>query len=202
MEATPMERKRMKMVAGNLALAVAAGWCVLSGSAAKACEVAHRSSYGSVMNSTLAAAMSQQATQPATAGQVAPMRGGDPSAQDLVGLWQIVYTSGGQVTDQAFEVWHSDGTEEILDITPPAEENACFGVWVETSHDTVKVKHPSWTFDANGNLTGTAILRETITLERGENKFTGTYVLDFYDTSGNQTMHFTGEVQGTRITVE
>jgi hypothetical protein len=199
-----MQRKRM-MIAGNLVLGALAAWSTGSGTAAKACEVSQRSSYGSLMNSVVAAAMAQQATEPPATitGQAGSLQAGDDnSAQNLVGLWQVVYTSGGQVVDQAFEVWHSDGTEEILDITPPAEENACFGVWVQTNRNTVRLKHPTWTFDPNGNLTGTAILRETVTLERGENKFTGRYTLDYYDIMGNSTGHFTGDLQGTRITVD
>lgn len=197
-----MKRKRM-MIMGNVALAALVAWCAGSGFTASACDAAHRSSYGSVMNSILAAPMAQLTTPSATDGQVSTEHAAaGPSAQELVGLWHVVASSGGQIVDQEFEVWHSDGTEEILDITPPAEENACFGIWVQTSRDTVKLKHPAWTFDANGNLTGTAILRETVTIERGENKFTGTYTLDYYDTSGKSTGHFTGEVQGTRITVD
>lgn len=197
-----MERKRI-MIMGNLAFTALVAWSAGSGSAASACEVSHRSSYASLMNSAMAGSMAQQPIQPATAGQAAsPNAAGDASAQNLVGLWHVLFTSGGQVVDQAFEVWHSDGTEEILDVTPPAEENACFGVWVQTSRDTVKLKHPAWTFDANGNLTGTAVFRETVMIERGENKFTGTYTLDFYDTSGKPTGRFTGQVQGTRITAD
>jgi hypothetical protein len=196
-----MQTKQM-MMAGNLALAALVAWSAGSGSAAKACELSQRAGYGSAMNTILAAAMAQQATQPATSGQAVDPAPGDAAAQHLVGLWQVVFTSGGQVVDQAFELWHSDGTEEILDITPPAQENACFGVWVQTSRDTVKLKHPSWTFDANGNLTGTVILRETVQLDHGENKFTGTYTIDVYDTSGNHIFHSSGQAQGTRITVD
>ncbi len=32
-----------------------------------------------------------------------------------------------------------------------------------------KLKHPGWNFDANGNLLGTFILRESITLDNGGN---------------------------------
>jgi len=74
----------------------------------------------------------------------------------IVGLWQVTYSSGGTVTDMAFEVFHSDGTEMLNDITPPAEGNVCLGVWTQTGSTTFKLTHPSWTFDANGNLTATA----------------------------------------------
>lgn len=189
-----MELKRITIFC-NLALAAAVVWSAGS-NPAKACDASHRSSYGSLMNQALAASMAQQSAQPDNQNA-----GGAPSAQALVGLWQETVTSGGQVIDQAFEVFHSDGTEAILDITPPAEENACFGVWVQSGPHTAKLKHPSWTFDANGNLTGTAVIRATITLVN-ENKFTGTYTINFYDTSGNPTGQSSGGLQGTRITVD
>lgn len=189
-----MTRQRI-MISTKLALALAACYAA-SGPVAKACVISHASTYRSAMNESLAGSISPQAMGQAEAASA----GGDASAQHLVGMWQGTATSGGQVVDQFFELFHSDGTEEILDITPPAEENACFGVWVQTAHDTAKLKHLSWTFDANGNLTGTAVLQATITIAHGENKFTGTYTLDYYDTSGNLTSHFTGQVQATRIT--
>jgi hypothetical protein len=176
--------------------------CAGIGPAAKGCVVSQKASYASLVNPMIAGALPQLA-QAAAVGEQGSANGDSlASGAGLVGLWQVTYTSGGQVVDEAFEVWHSDGTEMILDITPPAEENACFGVWVETGQNKFKLKHPAWTFDAMGNLTGTAILRETVTLERGDNKFTGTYTLDYYDTSGKATGHFTGEEQGSRITVD
>lgn len=188
---------------GIVILAAMAVCCAGVGPAANACTVSQKASYASLVNPMIAGAMSAQLAQPAIAAEDANASADNrASGGGLVGLWQVTFTSGGQVVDEAFEVWHSDGTEMILDITPPAEENACFGVWVETGRDTFKLKHPSWTFDASGNLTGTAILRETLTLDRTCNKFTGTYTLDFYDTTGKQNGHFTGQTQGTRITVE
>ena len=192
-----MERK------GILILTALVACCFGTAPAVKGCHVSGNASYSTLANSMIAGAMPQQTAQTATGGgQAAVTPDNSASGAGIVGLWQVTVTSSGQVVDDAFEVWHSDGTEMILDITPPAEENACFGVWVQTSRSTFKLKHPSWTFDANGNLTGTAIIRETITLDHSDNKFTGTYTLDYYNTLGQSTGHFTGEVKGSRITVD
>jgi hypothetical protein len=117
----------------------------------------------------------------------------------IVGLWQISFISGGQVVDAGFDAWHSDGTELLNDIPPPATGNVCIGVWTQTGKMTYKLKHPSWTFDLSGNLTGTAVIRETVTISSAGDKFNGTYTIDFYDNSGSSTGHFEGKVQASRI---
>jgi hypothetical protein len=148
------------------------------------------------MNQAVAASMAPQSVQPDNQNA-----GGGAPAEHLVGLWQETVTAGGQVVDQSFQAFHSDGTEEINDITPPAEGNTCLGVWVVTGPHTAKLKHVAWDFDANGNLTGTVVIRSNITMVN-ENKFTAAYTIYYYDTSGKLTTQFTGEVQGTRITVD
>jgi hypothetical protein len=120
------------------------------------------------------------------------------SSAGVVGLWQATYSSAGTVVDMAFEAFHSDGTEMLNDITPPAEGNVCLGVWVQESPRTFKLTHPSWTFDASGNLTGTATFQTTINLTSADT-FSGTYTLTYYDTHGTQGSVYTGTMTATRI---
>ena len=119
----------------------------------------------------------------------------------IVGLWKIAFSSGGQVVDQGFDLWTSDGTEILNDTTPPAEGNVCLGVWEKVGPRTFQLYHPSWTFDANGNLTGTAIIREVVTLDRKGQSFSGTSTIDFIDLDNNNVGHLDGQVQATRIKV-
>jgi hypothetical protein len=120
------------------------------------------------------------------------------SLASVQGLWQVTYSSGGAVVDMAFEVFHSDGTEMLNDITPPAEGNVCLGVWVQTDAKTYRLTHPSWVFDANGNLTGTAIFDVTITMGSADT-FSGTYTLTYYDTHGTKGSVYTGTMTATRV---
>jgi hypothetical protein len=120
------------------------------------------------------------------------------SIASVVGLWQVTYMSNGQVVDMAFEAFHSEGTEMINDITPPAEGNVCLGVWVQTGSTTYKLTHPSWAFDPTGNLTGTADLAVTITLGSADT-FSGTYTLTYYDLVGTKGLVYTGTITATRI---
>jgi hypothetical protein len=119
----------------------------------------------------------------------------------ITGLWHVVFTQDGQITDEAFETFTSDGNELMVDTTPPALDNVCNGVWKRIG-SKYKIKHPSWLFDGNGNVTGTAIISTELTLSRGGNSFQGTSTIDIYDTAGNLLAELTGEVNGSRITVD
>lgn len=143
--------------------------------------------------------------EPAIRAMAAPVRPADDSRGEdasIVGLWKVTFFSGGQVVDQAFEVFHSDGTELMNDTAPPASGNVCVGVWANTNGPGVKLNHPSWTFDANGNLNGTATIKTSITLDHGSNSFTGTFTVDVFDLTGVNLLHLAGTVSGQRITVD
>lgn len=65
----------------------------------------------------------------------------------------------------------------------------------------MKLYHPSWTFDQNGNLNGTAVIQEMLTLSANGGSYQGTATIDEYDLSGNLLFHATATVSATRITV-
>ncbi len=117
----------------------------------------------------------------------------------ITGLWNVTFSSGGQVVDVAFDAWHSDGTEILNDYTNPIEGNVCLGVWVQTGTRTYTLKHPSWSFDTGGNLLGTVVIHENVQLSADGNSSKGTYTYDIYDTNGNFLEAFTGTLSATRI---
>jgi len=101
--------------------------------------------------------------------------------------------------DQAFDAWQSGGSEILNDYTNPIEGNVCLGVWTQTGPQTYKLKHPSWTFDSSGNLTGTAYIAESVTVDAGGNGYIGIYVINFFDTSGNPVGSFNGTLKAHRV---
>jgi hypothetical protein len=129
-------------------------------------------------------------------------RDADAPGASIVGLWRTTFTSGGQVVDEGFDLWNSDGTEVLNDDPAPATGNVCLGVYVRSSRATYKLKHPSWTFDNAGNVNGTAIIREQVTVAAGGNSYAGTYTIDIYDLSNNLLAHFAGPIAAQRITVD
>lgn len=132
--------------------------------------------------------------------QTQAIRAGAQSGPAIVGLWNVTIYAGGAIVDQAFDVWHSDGTEVLNDFTDPIEDNVCLGVWSQTGPATFKLKHPSWTFDLSGNLTGVAYILEQVTVGAGGNEYEGGYNISFFDTSGNPTGSFEGTLKAYRIT--
>lgn len=119
----------------------------------------------------------------------------------IVGMWNVTFTSGGELADEGFDLWHADGTEVLNDTPPPASGNVCLGTWVQ-SGTTYNLKHLSWSFDENGNLNGMFIIREHVTLDSSGASYTGTYTIDGYDLTGNPNFSQDGEVVGERITVD
>lgn len=192
-----MNELRLKRI-GALVFGGLAAICLTSGTSAKACSLPGGISMLRSGNLPDPASFLRFVVPaPDPSGDAAPAQRGNAPAS-IQGLWQVTYTSSGQVVDMAYEVFHSDGTEMLNDTTPPAEGNVCVGVWTQTTSTTYKLTHPSWLFDANGNLTGTAMFNVTIALGSA-NKFTGTYAISYYDSEGNPGPVYTGTMAATRI---
>ena len=122
-----------------------------------------------------------------------------PNRQAVVGLWLTTSTIDGQQT-QAFEAFTSDGLEFLNDSGSPVEGNVCFGLWQSGPKGAINVTHPSWFYDANGNLIGTAIIKDQFTVDPGANTLHGTITVDIFDLSGNLQIHLAGTYTGQRIT--
>ncbi len=125
-----------------------------------------------------------------------------PSGATLVGLWHIKVISGGQVVLQAIDAFHADGTETLNDTSAPSSGNVCLGVWTQSGPRTYKLKHPFWRWDPAGNLIGSAVIREEVTVDKSGQTFSGTAKLDFLDLSGNVLFQIQQQVTGERITVD
>jgi hypothetical protein len=121
----------------------------------------------------------------------------------MVGMWMTTFTTGGEVFDVGFDVWHSDGTQILNDAPPPASGAVCLGIWTQTGDYTYSLKHPTWLFDeTNTNLIGVGYILEAVTLDPGGYSFSGTYSVVGYDLDGNQTFEVDGEISGDRITID
>ncbi|SPF56486.1 exported hypothetical protein [Candidatus Sulfopaludibacter sp. SbA4] len=177
---------------GNLALCgVLAGW-MATATPAKACAGGQAPGAGTTLSGNMAAARMRMTLPPGLTGGTRNGSAPKPDAEahdvnppTLAGLWMKTYTLQGQVIDQGFDTFNADGNEMIVDISPPASDNVCTGVWAQTGTFTYTLYHISWTFDMNGNLTGTAVFKETMTLSRDGNSYTGTGTVEFFDNNGN-----------------
>lgn len=136
---------------------------------------------------------------------VDPSRSGDdpgPSVGPgrIAGLWSSNVLLDGQVIFQAFEAFTGEGLEFLNDNGSPIEGNVCFGTWTVAAKNTITVYHPAWNYDASGNLIGTVIIKEQITLNPGGNTFKGTVVVDTFDLNGNVAApELQADITGTRV---
>ena len=123
-----------------------------------------------------------------------------PADPSIVGLWYARFVTGGQLVDDGFDVWLSDGLEILNDSTIPSQGNVCLGVWVKIGPRSYSLKHPTWLYDESGvNLIGVGMLREKITLDSKGATYTGELTIDIYDLAGNPLDHETTAITGTRI---
>jgi len=122
----------------------------------------------------------------------------------IVGFWHVLFISGGQVFDEGYDQWHSDGTEILNDNALPQPANGsgtiCLGVYKKIGPLTYKLKHPFWSFDATGTLVGTGVFLETPTVDQSGNHYTGPFEAITYDLKGNVTSDTKGELKAERIT--
>jgi hypothetical protein len=160
---------------------------------------------GKQLTSKLAAQMPGDGaqSQPRTAASNVKPEDTTLLALSGVGMWAVNVTLSGQVIYQAFESLTIDGLEFLNDNGSPLEGNVCFGVWTAPSRNTIKVYHPAWNYDMNGNLIGTVVIKEQIALDAGGNSFKGTVVVDTYDLNGNVAgPELQAQLSGKRITVK
>lgn len=123
----------------------------------------------------------------------------------IVGMWVMGFDHGDQPWDAGIEQFFSDGNEMTNDNAfPPAEGNLCWGVWERVGNGQYKMKHIGWVFDANGSYFGRFDFAATITLTDHGDGFTGTYIADQEDLSGNiiPAYHDEGTLRATRFTVD
>ncbi len=162
---------------------------------ASACTVSRsaKTQMASSLPAELGGSMATQEIEAATPNS-------ESKAHGFVGLWDSKLIDDGQVIDEGFDAFHSDGTEILVDQSNPITDNVCLGVWKQTGPATIELKHPSWYFDLDGNLLGSVIIHETLTLDADCDSFHGVASEDVYDTKGNKIAHYEGfEIKATRI---
>jgi hypothetical protein len=112
-----------------------------------------------------------------------------PPGADVVGFWHVVFTQntdfGGGLFDDSYAEWHSDGTEIMNSgVHSPATGNFCMGAWTKTGPSTYALKHIALDYSMQplGSTSPSVIviIRETVTVDRTGNHFTGSFTADIY----------------------
>ena len=134
-----------------------------------------------------------------------PEHDGAIGPDTIVGLWHTTYTTSSNAPfGVSFKEWHGDGTEfENIDHSAVIG-NVCFGVWKQIGPRTVRLHHTGWTFDDNGNPTGSFTIDETDTLTPNGMGYNGSFTFKVFDTNGDYISgsETTGTIAASRITVD
>jgi hypothetical protein len=133
----------------------------------------------------------------------------EDSVDRIVGFWRVTYVSKGNpgvpdgtVFDNAFQQWHSDGTEIHNSQAPAAAGNICLGVWKKTGKSHYTLNHFYLNSDpTTDTLHARVQLREEIDLSHSGDEHFGIVTFDVYDLAGNLLDHTQATVHATRITV-
>ncbi len=148
----------------------------------------------------------QHGTQPAVspvlpASMLAKNHKDAATAVSIVGFWRVNYKDGaGHLLFASLQQWHSDNTEfEFADI-PTIPGDICMGVWTSAGRNTT-LWHTAWTFDSNGNPSGTMVLTGVHKLSADGNTFTAPFDLQFFNLGGTMVAEIKGVARGDRLTV-
>jgi hypothetical protein len=124
----------------------------------------------------------------------------------IVGMWHIQFvidngTPDGLVIDDGFATWHDDGTEIMNSGRAPMTSSFCMGVWKRVGAATFSLNHFALSWDDTGkNFIGPTNIRETVTVDRRGNTYTGSFSITQYDKDGTTKLGgVSGVVKGTRI---
>ena len=128
----------------------------------------------------------QQALQEATPfefinGVPLSDRSGRDAGENVVGTWEVHYTTEDSPPEVAFIQWHSDGTEWENVNLPILGGNICLGSWKTIDRSHVFRNHYGWLYN-NGSLAGYFNETETDEVAWNGNSYTGlnTTTLHFY----------------------
>jgi hypothetical protein len=104
-----------------------------------------------------------------------PPHGGYFAAQNIVGTWDVVYTTAPSTTPtaEAFIQWHSDGTEWENINFDVLGGNICMGSWRALDASHVSRNHYGWLFNG-GAIAGFFNETETDEVAWDGNSYTGT----------------------------
>ena len=142
---------------------------------------------------------------PAATAQTAAQSSGSEQAQGPQGSWLYTVTIPGY-TFQGIETYSAGGgymEADQLSFSPLAVASAGHGAWQMTGQRTFNLTYLNLTFDgfSTGNPTGTLKVRQTTTLNKSGNSYTGSGDYTYYDLDGKPIPTISGTFTITAIRV-
>jgi hypothetical protein len=122
----------------------------------------------------------------------------DTARENIVGTWQVTYSSDGVEYAQAFIQWHADRTEWENINKPVLGGNICMGSWKPIDATHVYRNHFGWIFN-NGVVSNYFNETETDEVSRDGNSYAGINTTKIYSLTGTLLLQIDGTAQATRI---
>jgi hypothetical protein len=120
----------------------------------------------------------------------------------VVGFWKVFFKIGTDTIDSPFVQWHSDGTEIMNSNRPPSTQSFCLGVWKRVAPFKYALNHYAISYNPDGTLLGVTNIRESVTLAKDGNHYTGSFTITQYDQAGNVLGGPSGDITAFRIKVD
>jgi len=132
----------------------------------------------------------------------AELKAASDEVDPIVGFWKVSLLIGTDTIDSAFTQWHSDGTEIMNSSRPPITQSFCLGVWKRVGPFKYALNHYAISYNPDSTLLGVTSIRESITLHKDGNHYSGSFTITQYDADGNSLGGPSGDVSAFRIKVD
>jgi hypothetical protein len=132
----------------------------------------------------------------------AKLKAVDNDVDPITGFWKVSLMIGTATIDSAFTQWHADGTEVMNSSRPPITQSFCLGVWKRVAPFKYALNHYAISYNPDNTLLGVTSIRESITLAKDGNHYSGSFTITQYDAAGNSLGGPTGDVSASRIKVD
>ena len=129
------------------------------------------------------------------------------SSREPEGSWLYTVTIPDFGSFQGVETYSAGGgysEADQLSFSPGAVASAGHGAWKSTGRGNFLLTYVNLTFDkfSTGVPTGTSKVRQTATIDKTGNSYSGSGDFNYFDTDGNAVLGGTFTVTATRILVE
>jgi hypothetical protein len=85
---------------------------------------------------------------------------------------------------------------------PPSTQSFCLGVWKRVAPFKYALNHYAISYNPDGTLLGVTNIRESVTLAKDGNHYTGSFTITQYDQAGNVLGGPSGDITAFRIKVD
>ena len=151
---------------------------------------------------SIAAIVAIAVTALATTGAISASAGGDSSANQLVGSWELTVNRGPLLPPVKGMTTYTRG-HSLIGTANVTVRGPAHGTWEHVSGRLYADTHVFFRFDPTGALLGSQRIKETVRLAPDGDSYTAVAISDQFDPNGNLTASgLRATITASRINVE